>query len=548
MGGASPSPASTSEEEELCPSTMNRLRRATATAAQAQWRLYHTSSSATAARRLRFAPSPTGHLHLGGLRTALYNFLLARQDPNGTFVLRIEDTDRTRFVEDAVEGLLSVLSWAKLHYDEGPRRGGLNEPYVQSERRAIYDRYLGQLLDSGRAYHCFCTPDELAATRSRLRAEGSNQTYDRRCLHLSSAQVHEMLARGDRATVRFKSSDEGLVQDDLVYDPIRFASVPFEDFILRKTDGLPTYHFANVVDDHEMGITHVIRGEEWLPSTPKHLALYKALGLQHPKFAHVPLLVNKDGSKLSKRTGDVRVTEYIDKGYEPEALLNYVALLGWHPVAETQHEKGESEIMPLADLISKFSVDGINKNRATIDPAKLDVFNRAHIQLKLASFDRSAKGELCERLQRVILAAFPDAPDTSFDYLGRVLVALKERIFTINDVPTLGAYFFREPELMSAAAKSMRSKINADTYSNVLLAVSAALEQVDEERFRDGAHIASVLEAARTSLEASSKDVMSSLRHSLTGSKVGATVPMTIATLGKARVLARLRRSLEQSA
>ncbi|GAA5991686.1 hypothetical protein JCM10908_001091 [Rhodotorula pacifica] len=593
-------------------------KRATCAQLSAQRRCSTQASTASKPPKLRFAPSPTGYLHLGGLRTALYNHLLARK-LGGKWVLRIEDTDQTRYVEGAVESLLRTLRWAKLDYDEGPEKGGGNEPYFQSRRREIYDRYLEPLikasrlrpcsttvasnstlsrtdekqcdlrirldLQSGKAYHCFCTPERLAETRKRLQREGSHEGYDRRCLGLDQAEVKERLERGERNIVRFKSSSASLTQEDMIYDPIHYDSLPLEDFVLRKSDGLPTYHFANVVDDYEMGITHVLRGEEWLPSTPKHLQLYDALDLPRPKFAHLPLLVNPDGSKLSKRAGDVQVEDYIARGYEPEALLNFVALMGWSPQSSGSDTPSSSaspaasssssssnpsdlaneEVLPLPALIESFSLEGVNKNRATMQIAKLDFLNRAHLRIKLA--DRKTGGgrqDVAKRARQVIVGKWPDLekerPEvTTEEYVARTADALKDRMHTILDIPSLGPYFFHPPDLHSAIALKLYQAVPPTIYAQSLSNAIEALSDLPNSAYADTADIDSrsagtqvrealdALVLARPGGRKAAKEVMTPLRHALTGQKVGASVPDVVCVLGKEETLRRLETAIKWS-
>ncbi|GAA5911826.1 hypothetical protein JCM5296_005380, partial [Sporobolomyces johnsonii] len=500
--------------------------------------------------KLRFAPSPTGFLHLGGLRTALYNHLLARK-LGGKWVLRIEDTDQTRFVEGAVESLLRTLKWAKLDYDEGPERDGGAGPYFQSQRRAIYDRYLSPLIAEGKAYHCFCTPERLAETRKRLQKQGSNEGYDRRCLGLSKDEVAERLARGERNIVRFKSSTAGLTQPDLVYNPIQYDSLPLEDFVLRKSDGLPTYHFANVVDDHEMGITHVLRGEEWLSSTPKHLQLYDALNLERPQFAHLPLLINPDGSKLSKRAGDVKVEDYIAKGYEPEALLNFVALLGWSVQTTSSSSPSPAsppspspssaptaseEFLPPAALIAAFSLEGVNKNRPKMQTTKLDFLNRAHLKAKLADEEGGGRSDVGTRARAVVEANFGGEWDER--YVARAVDALKDRIHTLHDVPSIGGYFFSPPRYDEPVAKKLFESVPPEVYHATLNAAIPVIASLPASAFPPVSSAQAEVEAAeRVVFEAlnalvpttpdaggpdkrnRAKGVMGPLRHALTGQK-----------------------------
>ncbi|GAA6000601.1 glutamate--tRNA ligase MSE1 [Rhodotorula paludigena] len=539
-----------------------------------------SSSQPAKTPKLRFAPSPTGYLHLGGLRTALYNHLLARK-LGGKWVLRIEDTDQTRYVEGAVESLLGTLKWAKLDFDEGPGVGGPNEPYFQSQRKDVYDRYLDPLIASGKAYHCFCTPERLAAMRKRLQKEGSHEGYDRRCLGLSADEVKERLEKGERNIVRFKSFSGALKQEDLIYDAIHYDSLPLEDFVLRKSDGLPTYHFANVVDDYEMGVTHVLRGEEWLPSTPKHLQLYDALGLPRPQFAHLPLLINPDGSKLSKRAGDVKVEDYIAKGYEPEALLNFVALMGWSPQSSSSSSPSPAssaatdsssaatvaasneEVLPLADLIAAFSLEGVNKNRATMQSAKLDFLNRAHLRLKLADTSPGGgRADVAKRAREVVRGKWPELEGSverkrllEEEYLARVVDALKDRIHTLLDIPSLGAYFFHPPVYDSALATQLYKTVSPDAHAESLRSASTALDALPSSAFTSPSaaktpsvkHTLDELVLARPGGKRAAKEVMNPLRWALTGQKVGAGVTDVVAVLGKEEVLRRIEAALAWS-
>ncbi|MFZ1730050.1 MAG: glutamate--tRNA ligase [Bacteroidota bacterium] len=318
--------------------------------------------------RVRFAPSPTGYLHIGGLRTALYNYLFARRF-GGQIILRIEDTDRSRFVEGAAENLVSTLAWAGLHFDEGPGTESDCGPYVQSERSELYRAHAQQLLEKGNAYRCFCTAEELDASRQKLIAEKKDGAYDRRCRMLSETEVQQRLDEGRPFTIRLKVPMVGQMQfRDLIREDVTVHYDAIDDQVLIKSDGFPTYHLANVVDDHHMRITHVIRGEEWLPSTPKHLLLYQFFGWEPPQFAHLPLLLNEDRSKLSKRQGDVAVEDYRNKGFLPSALLNFVALLGWNP-------GDDREIFSLEELAAAFSLERVSKAGAVFDVEKLKWFN-----------------------------------------------------------------------------------------------------------------------------------------------------------------------------
>lgn len=323
--------------------------------------------------KTRFAPSPTGYLHVGGLRTALYAYLFARKN-NGKFVLRIEDTDQERFVEGAMENLIHTLHWHGLEYDEGPMPDGSQKgdhgPYIQSQRTEIYREHVQKLIDGKQAYRCFCTKERLDEMRERQIANKQATMYDRKCCDLPDSEVEKKLAAGEAFVVRLKMPYELIKFKDLIRGNVQFHGKTIDDQVLMKSDGFPTYHLANVVDDHMMEITHVIRGEEWLPSTPKHIALYQAFGWTPPEFAHIPLMLNEDRTKLSKRQGDVSAEEYIKKGYLKEAIINFIVFLGWNPGAGEQ-----KEIYTLQELEDVFSLDRVNKSGSIFNLEKLDWFN-----------------------------------------------------------------------------------------------------------------------------------------------------------------------------
>lgn len=392
--------------------------------------------------RVRFAPSPTGFLHIGGLRTALYNYLFARKN-KGKFILRIEDTDRERLVPDGMENIINTLKNAGLDYDEGPCKGGKYGPYIQSERLALYTKFVQQLLDSGSAYYCFCSPEELAVEKEEQKKKGLPTKYSGRCLKLTAKEVREKLKSGANYVVRLKVPEEGSTAfDDLVYGKIKVENKNIDHQVLLKSDGYPTYHLANVVDDHLMKISHVIRGEEWLPSTPKHILLYKAFGWEPPKFAHLPLILNPDKSKLSKRQGDVAVEDYLKKGYLPEALLNFIALLGWNP-------KGDQEIYSLGELIKLFDIKGINKAGAVLNQEKLYWMNGEYIRKKFLK-DLAA---LCLPyfIEAEIIApkgkgyAIKETgKEIGMDFLEKVVSLEHERLKRLDEIPQLTAFLFKD--------------------------------------------------------------------------------------------------------
>jgi len=337
--------------------------------------------------RVRFAPSPTGYLHIGGLRTLLYNYLFARKN-KGVFFLRIEDTDQTRFVEGAAENLLKVISQMGLAPDEGPMLAetpikkspknllhltekGAFGPYIQSQRMELYQKYAQELIDKGAAYYCFCTPEELTKMREEQTLAKLAPMYDRRCLKLPTEEIQKRMDEGIPHVIRQKITRDSRIEfNDLIRGKISFHGTTIDDQILLKSDKFPTYHLANVVDDHLMETSHVIRAEEWLASTPKHIELFKAFGWNPPEYGHIPLILNADKSKLSKRQNDVSVESYLEKGYLKEAIINFIVLLGWHP------GKGvEKEMFNIDELIEQFSLEGVNKSGAVFNREKLDWFN-----------------------------------------------------------------------------------------------------------------------------------------------------------------------------
>lgn len=319
--------------------------------------------------RTRFAPSPTGYLHIGGLRTALYGYLFAKQR-GGDFILRIEDTDTNRYVDGSVQIIYDTLRDSGIMYDEGPDVGGNFGPYIQSERKDIYNEYAKLLVEKGGAYYCFCTPERIAG----LKDEEGNVRYDKHCLKLSKKEIEEKIARGEPYVIRQNVPLEGTgTYHDLVYGDISVDYKDIEDGILIKSDGMPTYNFANVIDDHLMGITHVIRGTEYLSSTPKYNLMYDAFGWERPVYIHLPPIMKDAQHKLSKRNGDAGYEDFVNKGYVKEAIVNYIALLGWSP-------KTNTEKMSLSELIENFSLEGINKSPAIFDEAKMKWLSGEYIK------------------------------------------------------------------------------------------------------------------------------------------------------------------------
>ena len=383
--------------------------------------------------RVRFAPSPTGYLHIGGLRTALYNYLYAKNQ-NGKIILRIEDTDRKRFVEGAVENLIETLSWAGINFDEGPKMGGKFSPYHQSERLDLYKQHAEKLISEGKAYYCFCTPERLQQLKEEQQKQKLPQAkYDKHCLHLSKNEIEEKLNSDVPFVIRLNvQAGKRIIFKDLIRETVEFETNNIDDQVLIKSDGFPTYHLANVVDDHLMEITHVIRGEEWLSSTPKHIILYNYFGWEKPVFAHLPLLLNPDKSKLSKRQGDVAVEDYREKGYLKEALINFVALLGWN-------NGDDKEIYEINELIEKFSLERVHKAGAVFNIEKLNWLNFEHLRKK-------SDEEVLKMLRDEIEKSEFDNSNFSDDYLLKVITAMKERVSFVREYLSKSPYLFKAPE------------------------------------------------------------------------------------------------------
>lgn len=393
--------------------------------------------------RVRFPPSPTGMLHIGGLRTALYNYLFARHH-QGVFVLRIEDTDRARMVEGGVENIIRTLDRAGILHDEGPflqdgkivDRGNLG-PYTQSERLHIYKKYVDVLLDDGFAYRCDCSSERLAEIRTAQQKAKLPTGYDRHCrerVDVDASEPH---------VIRFKMAREGeSVFIDIIRGEVKFQNALMEDFVLLKTDGYPTYHLASVVDDHLMQISHVIRGEEWVSSMPKHLSLYDSFGWDIPEFAHLPLLLNEDRSKLSKRQGDVAAEDFLDKGYLPEALVNFVALLGWNPEADR-------EIYALQELIDSFDLSKVNSAGGVFNREKLDWMNGKYLRALSSTIFAEKSAPYLVDAQLIMRegegwAISATGENVSTEELGKILAPEQERVKTLSELPEAVSFMFVE--------------------------------------------------------------------------------------------------------
>lgn len=390
--------------------------------------------------RTRFAPSPTGFLHVGSLRTALYAYLVAKQN-GGKFLLRIEDTDRKRFVEGSIESVIRSLKWAGIEVDEGVEldsegkvvQVGDKGPYIQSERLDLYKKYVDQLLAGGHAYHCFCTAERLEDLRNYQQANKLPTGYDGNCRELDISETSKRIDAGESHVLRLKMPKDGETTfNDLIRGEVTFKNELIDDQVLIKADGFPTYHFAVVIDDHFMEISHVIRGDEWLSSTPKHLQLYKYFNWEAPQMAHLSLLLNPDKSKLSKRQGDVAVEDYINKGYLPQAMINFVAFLGWNPGTE-------QEIFSLEELVNEFKIEKVIKSGAVFNLEKLDWYNQQYL--------KNLKGEeLVEVCLPWLVKAGLIAGSEDRQWLAAALELEKERVKTLVELPEALKFLFVIPE------------------------------------------------------------------------------------------------------
>jgi glutamyl-tRNA synthetase len=449
--------------------------------------------------RLRFAPSPTGSLHIGGLRTALFAYVIAKS-LKGKLILRIEDTDQSREVEGAKDHLIDILNWSGVYFDEGPHKQGDYGPYIQSQRKEIYKKHIETLLESGHAYRCFCNSERLTEMRKEQQEKKEAPRYDRHCRNLNDKEIAEKLANNESFVIRQKMPLEGeiKVKDELRGD-ISFKAKDLDDQVLIKSDQMPTYQFASVVDDHLMGISHVSRGEEWIPSFPKNVLLYQAFNWELPKFIHLPLILNQSGGKLSKRQNDVAVEDYKKQGYLPEALLNFSILLGWHP-------KGDNEIMSLEEIIDVFKIDDMQISPAVFDREKLDYFNAHYIrQLDSESLLEKAKPFL------------EDFHLTDEIYLQKILMLEQNRVKKLDELPELINFFFQD-ELDYEADILIWKKSTKKETKMYLEEIYDYLNNIDESKWEEKYLEETVINYLREN-DKKLGDYLWPLRVALTGEK-----------------------------
>ncbi|MBQ3234933.1 MAG: glutamate--tRNA ligase [Clostridia bacterium] len=471
--------------------------------------------------RTRFAPSPTGFMHLGGLRTALYAYLFAKHN-DGDFILRIEDTDRERFVEGALDVIYSSLKCSGLNYDEGPDVGGDYGPYTQSERKDMYLDYAKKLIDLGGAYYCFCSKERLES----LTDENGNRKYDKHCLKISKEEAERRIANGESYVIRQNIPTEGTSSyEDLIYGTIEVDYSDLEDNILIKSDGMPTYNFANVIDDHLMKISHVIRGTEYLSSTPKYNLMYDAFGWKRPVYIHLPTIMKDATRKLSKRYGDANFDDFISKGYIEEAIINYVALLGWCP-------KNNAEKMTVPEMVELFDLTGISKSPSIFDEVKLRWLNSEYLKamddeefLKRATpfFEKSEVFKLYD--------------------VRKIAKIIKSRIEILSDIPEKVFFLVSRPDFNEALYENKKQKTDSQLAKQILPSVLTTLEQTpsftNDELF-------ATLSAKAEELGIKSRQLFYVLRIALTGLEVtpgGATEILDI--LGKEESIKRLKTAIE---
>ncbi|MDR2878327.1 MAG: glutamate--tRNA ligase [Fusobacteriales bacterium] len=495
--------------------------------------------------RVRIAPSPTGDPHVGTAYIGLFNYAFAKKN-NGNFLLRIEDTDRTRFSADSEQQIFDAMHWLGLNYDEGPDVGGAKGPYRQSERFHIYKEYAEKLVEKGEAYYCFCTPERLSKLRERQIAMKQAPGYDRHCRNLTDEEVKQKLAEGVSYVIRLKMPYEG---DTVVHDELRgdivFENSKIDDQVLLKSDGFPTYHLANIVDDYLMEITHVIRAEEWIASTPKHIQLYKAFGWEEPKWYHMPLLRNADKSKISKRKNPVSLNYYVEEGYLKEGLLNFLALMGWS-------FGGDKEIFSLEEMIENFSFDRISLGGPVFDLIKLGWVNNQHMKLK----DLKELTKLA--LPYFVKAGYyenADLSDEEFTKLMRIVEIGRESAQTLKELPEKSVIYYeddfelpnseeaenkKERKSIEKLRSSIETEIGKKAIDLFVNKISTLNENISEEE------AVKILNELQEELGEGPAAVLMPIRAVLTGKARGADLYTVIGIIGKERTLGRVKKTKEK--
>jgi len=479
--------------------------------------------------RVRYAPSPTGLQHIGGVRTALFNYFFAKSN-GGKFILRVEDTDRERYSDESLQDLYDTLDWLGVKWDEGPVVGGPYGPYIQSERTAIYQEYAKKLVDMGKAYYCYCTSERLEQLREKQIAEKSPvQGYDGHCRDLTEEQRRELEAQGLKPVIRLKVPREGSTtfHDVLMGDITRENKDVSPDPVLLKSDGFPTYHLANVIDDHLMGITHIMRAQEWIPSGPLHVLLYEAFGWEVPTYCHLPMVMGSDGHKLSKRHGSTSVRDFRAKGYLPEALLNYVSLVGWS-------YDGEKEFFSREELEKCFSLEKINKAPGVFDYQKLDWFNAQYIRQK-------SNKELADLLMPYLKQA-SRLDDAGYDRLLAFVPGVRDRLTLLSDIVSMTDFLedHGEPDPAILIPKKMDAASSLSSLRAVyeLVKADVGAGRTDDELQNDMCELAQRLGIKNAG-------VFNPLRAAVTGLQVSPPPFSCIHLLGEEEAYRRIERAIE---
>lgn len=482
--------------------------------------------------RVRMAPSPTGAAHIGTVRVAVFDYLFARHT-GGTFILRIEDTDQNRFVPGSLEDMMASLRWVGMQWDEGPEVEGPVGPYFQSQRLEHYHKYAQQLIDEGKAYKCYCTKERLEDLRKQQEATKQHPGYDRRCRDLTDAERDELAKENPNPVIRFKMKLEGTTEfDDIVRGHVSFRNELQDDFVAIKADGYPTYHFANVVDDHLMEITHVIRGEEWLSSGPKHVQLYEAFGWEMPTWVHPPLILDEKGRKLSKRSDtQTRFSSYIEDGYLPDAMLNFLATMGW--------SAGEDrKLYSREELIEKFTLEGIVNHPAIFDLAKLNDLQGEYVRMTPVE-------DLAEMILPRLQAAGYVSENPSveeIDYLRKVTALIRERLVLLKDAPDTVSFFYSDDfEYEEKGAKKYLAK---ETTPGLLKSISGKLSGLESWTVQS---IEAAIRAVAEENNVGAGEVIHPTRMAVTGRTFGPGLFELMEVIGKERVIRRLEACVGRS-
>ena len=475
--------------------------------------------------RVRFAPSPTGHLHVGNARTALFNWLMAR-GRGGTFILRIEDTDTERSTRESEAAILEDLRWLGLEWDEGPDVGGPHGPYRQSERLHLYRTYAKDLIDTGRAYHCFCSSEQLEAHRQKALAAGLPPKYPGTCRNLSKADAEARLASGEKAVIRFKvPEDREIVFEDLVRGPVRFHTSVIGDPVLVRSDGNPAYNFAVVVDDALMEVTHVVRGEDHISNTPRQILLYEAFGFTPPRFAHLALVMGPDHTPLSKRHGATSVAEFRGKGYLPAALVNYLALIGWSP-------GGDEELLPAPELARRFSIEAVGHSAGIFDEEKLAWVDRHYLRLA----DPVTLAPLAVEYLRA--AGFVTDPDhAALDYIARVLPMATGSVDRLDEIPARLAFLFGFDPAAALARQDVREVVNHPGGAEVIAALARQLQ--DAPRLLDREAFRGMVNVVKQQTGQKAKGLFHPVRVALTGEAGGPELDVAVPAIDAGAELPR---------